>query len=100
MTDGPLKEDAAGFVQSTWNRYRSRACPHCPRSNPTKYSGEPAGGAVQPFASAGSIAVVEDVGESRYSIEAFCPASIAVRSNTATPIPPHVPSSRNWFIVM
>src|SRR5437868_4164158 len=48
---GPVKLDAAGSVQSTWNRYR--AIPLVPVS-PANTSGEPAGGCTVPPRSAGS----------------------------------------------
>src|SRR6184192_843650 len=100
MTDGPVKLEPDGFVQSTWNRYRSSARPQSVLSNPTRYSGDPAGGGVHPVAPAGSMPIDDDDGVSRYTMCASCPESIAARSKTATPTPAHVPSPRNWFIVM
>ena len=64
ITDGPLSEDAEGACQSTCHRYRSNALPQCCRSKPTRYSGDPAGGAVHPVAEAGSTPF-ELTGESR-----------------------------------
>src|SRR6266480_4942204 len=96
MEIGPENVDAPGFPQSTAYRYSARPEP----PNPRMYSGDPAGGSDAPSRFAGRRPSDEGAGESRYCIEADPPASIADRSNAATPTPfqAHVAGS-NWLTV-
>src|SRR5919201_596647 len=99
--------ELAGVVQSTW-KFQISSCfdrslknGMAGSSKCTKRSGAPAGGAVGPSRSEGSM-LWKLVSRSKYTSDAAEPASIAVRSNATAPTPtrqrPH--ESSNWLTDM